>query len=239
MKISHNLLRINDVNLIRDRVYDAIKGEILSLKFPPNMQLVEQELSESIGVSKSPIRDAFVRLEAEGFVFSVPYRGCFVAGMSFRALLEIFQLREAIEVYALEKTLADYTNEDLLSLRNVIAEAIAKNISHSELDTYTHHLQFHYLIVQKLQNITMKNLHRNTQEKLIRYVHFFKGKHSDEHTRNDQYRNLVEHFDIIESIAAKDTDQAAAKLRHHLSNISKYKMNGEDLKLFEDAGNRE
>jgi GntR family transcriptional regulator, rspAB operon transcriptional repressor len=233
MQISGELLRIKDADLLKDRVYKGIKREILTLNFPPGMQLVEKNLCKGIGVSTSPIRDAFVRLELEGLVVTIPYKGCFVAKMSFQEFREIFQTREALEVYCLDKTLEGYSDEDTRKLRQIIERAIEYTNEKQEFEAYTHHLDFHSSIVEKLGNTIISGTYKNSQDRLIRYLHVFKRKNSDENTLRDQYTNLLEHFDMIDCIAAKDRSLALEKLRGHLSNTGKSYLINEKMKLFE------
>jgi DNA-binding GntR family transcriptional regulator len=234
MKIS-DALKIKDTNLLKDRVYETIKHEILSLNFPPNTQLVEQELCKGIGVSKSPIRDAFVRLEAEGLVSSIPYRGCFVSAMSIQEFVEIFQFREALEVYAIDKTLEKYGEADLKHMRQIIEKAIEYVDGGSEIDGYTHHMQFHTFVVAKLGNETISGIYRNAQDKLMRYLYIFKARNSNEQTLKVQHQNLLEHFDIIDAMAAKNRPRVLSILRSHLSNIHQFDLESEDLKMFSDT----
>jgi DNA-binding GntR family transcriptional regulator len=87
-------------------VYDAIKRQILSNQLRPGNKLGHQELAESLGVSRTPVREALERLYQEGFVIRVQNRGYYVAEISAEEACELYETREALEVYELRRTIA-------------------------------------------------------------------------------------------------------------------------------------
>src|SRR5215813_12961048 len=80
--------------------YDRIKDSIITLEFPPQSPIVEVQLAERLGISKTPLRAALMQLERGGLVDSIPYKGSRVAPISAQQITQLYQLREAIEVYA-------------------------------------------------------------------------------------------------------------------------------------------
>src|SRR5215470_17555882 len=82
------------------RVYDYLREEILSERLHPGAELQEVALSEELGVSRGPIRDAIGRLAAEGLVTVRPRRGAVVRSLSKDEFLELYQVREALEMMA-------------------------------------------------------------------------------------------------------------------------------------------
>ena len=85
---------------IGTHVYETLRTMVLDLKLPPGAPLVETELSASLGVSRTPIREALGRLAREGLVRQYPGRGAFVTEISLPDLIELYQMREALETYA-------------------------------------------------------------------------------------------------------------------------------------------
>jgi len=82
---------------LKDSVYLKLRQEIVSARLPPGYLLREAELAARFGVSKTPLREAFVRLEKDGFVEIAPYRSAVVAGYSRQDLREIYEVRELLE----------------------------------------------------------------------------------------------------------------------------------------------
>ena len=87
-------------------VYDAIKAGIVAGRFLPGTKLTHQGLAEQLRVSRTPVREALERLFQEGFVTRLPRRGFYVAVIDENEARELYGLREALELYALEQSMA-------------------------------------------------------------------------------------------------------------------------------------
>jgi DNA-binding GntR family transcriptional regulator len=106
--------------IVNESVYEAIKRQILNNQLRPGHKLGHQELAESLGVSRTPIRESLERLYQEGFVIRVPNRGYYVAEISADEARELYETREALEVYELRRTLArGITPQDLAMLEEI------------------------------------------------------------------------------------------------------------------------
>lgn len=88
---------------LRMQVADALRHAVLSGRLEPGAQLNEVALSESLGVSRGPLREALRQLAEEGLVRNEPYRGTFVATLSLRDLEEIYSFRTVLETFAFER----------------------------------------------------------------------------------------------------------------------------------------
>lgn len=102
--------------LMRHRIYEQLRADILSCALTPGLQFRENELAEKFGVSKSPIRDALQRLEIEGLIEIEPRRGHRVAPISIADAEDILDLREILEAGALRTIAARATDEELAAL---------------------------------------------------------------------------------------------------------------------------
>src|SRR5205823_8601886 len=96
-----------------ERVHDHLRTEILSNRLAPGTELQEVALSEQLGVSRGPIREAIGRLAAEGLVTVRPRRGAVVRSLSKDEFLDAYQVREALEWMAVRLAVPRLTNEDL------------------------------------------------------------------------------------------------------------------------------
>src|SRR4051794_1573230 len=90
---SHTGLQPIRSNHLKDQAYLRLKDAIVSLQIPPGTPLVEARLAEQLGISKTPIRHALIRLEQEGFVHTVPFKGTFVHYVTADDMRELFELR--------------------------------------------------------------------------------------------------------------------------------------------------
>ena len=104
------------MNLIRHKVLDQIRQDILSCGLPPGAELREAELAEQYDVSKSPVRDALQRLQFEGLVETEPRRGHRVTPISVSDARDILEMRETLEVAAAKRMIRDASDAKLADL---------------------------------------------------------------------------------------------------------------------------
>src|SRR2546423_10742649 len=103
------------------RVYDHLREEILAGGLEPGAELAEVALSEQLGVSRGPIREAIGRLASEGLVTVRPRRGAVVRSLSKEEFLELYQVREALEMMAVRLAVPKLAAEDIAELEELIA----------------------------------------------------------------------------------------------------------------------
>jgi DNA-binding GntR family transcriptional regulator len=230
MKRTYELEKLSDVALLKGRVYSVIKSKIVDLSFRPGEQLVEHRLAEELGVSKSPIRDAFQRLDAEGLVQTVPYKGCFVSRVSRQEFRGIFQLREALELFCLEQAFDSYSDDDLEEFREIVDRSVHYVKSGNELLAKNEHLAFHSLIVKKLQNELMENIYSNITDKLARYLNI-----AVTYIPNRIRISNQQHIKLFEAIKKRKKSLAMQELRQHLSHVLNDYLVREEITQFENA----
>lgn len=100
--------------------YDQIKEAILTFKFLPNQALIEGELASQLGISKTPVRDALMRLEKEGLVVRVAYKGTYVSDINNDDMANIFQIRMALEGLAIRLAARRLTADDLRHMADLL-----------------------------------------------------------------------------------------------------------------------
>jgi GntR family transcriptional regulator, rspAB operon transcriptional repressor len=102
--------------LLRETVYEQIRADILSLRLAPGAEMREAELAARFEVSKSPVRDALMRLERENLVITLPRQGYRVAPVSLSDVQDMFHLRIALERACMERIVRQASDEQLASL---------------------------------------------------------------------------------------------------------------------------
>lgn len=110
---------------LKDSVYLKLRQEIVTATLPPGYVLREAELAARFGVSKTPLREAFVRLEKDGFVQIAPYRSAVVAGYSRQDLREIYEVRELLEGLCAREAAVNIATEDLAALSRIVRDSAA------------------------------------------------------------------------------------------------------------------
>jgi DNA-binding GntR family transcriptional regulator len=159
--------------------YERIKEAIITLAFPPQSPIVEVQLAERLGISKTPLRAALLQLEREGLVASVPYKGSRVAPITFRQIAQLYQLREAIEVYAVRALLRDGIDADFDALEQILQRqeqaAAARDYEAANiLDR-----QFHRHPVERLENPYLTEIFGNILDHRRRLRHMLAGSSLD------------------------------------------------------------
>src|SRR2546422_11214684 len=114
------------------RVYEHLREEILSEPLEPGAELLEVPLSEELGVSRGPIREALGRLASEGLVTVRPRRGAVVRSLSKEEFLELYQVREALEMMAVRLAVPRLRKEDFEELQR-LNETMARHAERDEV----------------------------------------------------------------------------------------------------------
>ena len=101
--------------------YEKIKEAILTFQFLPNDALVEGELASQLGISKTPVRDALMRLEKEGLVTRIPYKGTYVSDINNQDMANIFTIRIVLEGLAIHLATELLTEDDFQQMQKLIS----------------------------------------------------------------------------------------------------------------------
>lgn len=208
-----HLERIPEQVRLQDQVYRIIKQAILDLKLEPGQPLSEGELVRQLKVSRTPVRDALLRLEREGLVVIRPFRGTYVADISLEDAAEIFQLRELVESAAAAAAARRIHPSDLAwgkSLLEQMEEAREAGDDRRFLELAE---DFHNLIVNQLRNrrimAVMDNLYdhqRRIRKKIMASPGIMPEALSD-------YR------EILGAVEARDEIRAYEAMRQHLIHV--------------------
>ena len=106
----------SDSRLLRETVYEQLRADMISCRLAPGTEIRENELAARFGVSKSPVRDALMRLEREGLVITLPRQGYRVAPVSVADVQDMFHLRDALERACMERIVRRASDEQLAQL---------------------------------------------------------------------------------------------------------------------------
>jgi DNA-binding GntR family transcriptional regulator len=195
-----------------DRAYDEIKAQILNGRLAPGVQLKEEELAEVCGVSRTPVRDAMHRLEAEMFIQRSDSQRSFVSNWSLEDIDELFTLRTMLEGHAAAQAAERVTPEMLAELRsNVAAIDAAIDRPLPDVDAFlAMNAKFHALIIQAAASDRLA--HMINRLVLQPIVHRTALRYDADQLR----RSLAEHDEIVAALAAHDADWARAVMTSHI-----------------------
>jgi DNA-binding GntR family transcriptional regulator len=196
----------------KDTIVHLLRSDIVSGAIPPGERLSEARLATRFGVSRMPVREAFKELEQEGFVAIEQRRGTFVRSVSRSEILDLFEVREAVEGMAARLCAARANNDFLDRIDQTIAE-MAEHVRVFDSDGYTRtDAEFHGLIVAGASNERLSDHYRL----LIQHLH--RGLLSSIVTRREgrMERSLAEHRKIVRALHAHSADEAETTMREHV-----------------------
>ncbi|GGX40962.1 GntR family transcriptional regulator [Streptomyces chartreusis] len=200
------MTKIEPLGAIRERVLATLRQDIIAGRLLPGDRLVERELADRFGVSRVPVREAIRALVAEGFVHFETPRRTVVRRLSPADVKELFELREALEVYAAGLAASRATPEDLADLRELLrAAASATEAGDAEKITDVN-TRFHNRILAMAGNSLLTSVMEPVDGRL-RWL-----------TRqNEEWPQLLtEHQDLYEAIASGDPDRARSHTLTHV-----------------------
>lgn len=197
--------------LLQDRAYARIKALIQDGSFPAGSFLSERQLAAQLKMSKTPVKNALVRLEMEGFVAISPQQGVVVREFSVREVVDILDLRMALEPYVVRRTAGALTEQQAAALRaNVKAqEAAAKSGDTAELTRLD--ADFHVLLCSFAGNAEIAQVMSRLRDKLHRLILDVMKR-----TPGRPASAVAEHAAIAEAVIKGGGERAAALMEKHL-----------------------
>jgi DNA-binding GntR family transcriptional regulator len=153
-----------------ETAYDELKRKILRGELAPGAQFLEEEIAVMLGMSRTPVREAAVRLEQEGFVEIVPRRGFRVTPLSKRAVREINEVLECLEIQAAERLAARrIAPEDLKLLEEAVGRMDAALKAEDAQAWAQADYKFHTLLIELCGNQHLAEVARNFLDKAHRF----------------------------------------------------------------------
>ncbi len=186
-----------------------IKEMILRYEFRPGQKLEHQALSDRLGMSRTPVREALGRLAEEGSVIRVPQKGYFVPEITESEAEELFDLRECLELYSVEKAIQNCTKNDIKELRSILGsykEAISLGISRQ---MFLVDENFHLKIAEIAGSSVLKRMLTTIFEKII-----IKRK-MDGISPLSGLESYRRHLRIFKAIEKRDLKTAQEQIREH------------------------
>ena len=195
-----------------DRAYAQIRSMILSGALPPGEQIREEHLAETCGVSRTPVRDALRRLEAELFIRRSDTQRSFVANWSLDDIEDSFVLRTMLEGHAAKRAATRITWDQIERLK-IDNKAIRRAVEQDAPDVPTfldHNRQFHTIVMEAAASPRLSNMLGQIVEQP---VVLRTALHYD---RDNLIRSLREHEELVFAFAQRDGDWAHAIMTAHI-----------------------
>jgi DNA-binding GntR family transcriptional regulator len=194
-------------------VVDAIRSAIADGEFVPNQRLVEADLSERFGASRTNVRTALVQLASEGLVERVQNRGARVRAVSLDEAVEITEVRMALEGLCAAKAAERLTDADRDRLRD-IGDAMRAAVATGDLLGYSElNRRLHDLVLELAGQTTAAAILERLRGQSVRHQ-FQLAMHPGRPAIS-----LPQHLEIIEALCAGDADGAEAAMRRHIRSV--------------------
>ena len=210
-----NNLKIEGYELLSQKVYRALKTEIIKGSLKPGTKLSEGKIAEQMGVSRTPVREALKELAAEGFVKMNPNQAVVVSNASVEDVQEVLQIRGVLEGLAARLVAPIINREEVKELEKYLKQmeyCISKDdaLAFSEMDA-----EFHELILNICGNNRLIQFRKNLSDQAHRY------RIRSLNIPGRLKYSLKEHRDIVEALKRKDSEQADRLSQKHVENVLK------------------
>ncbi|MCE3292500.1 MAG: GntR family transcriptional regulator [Arthrobacter sp.] len=172
-------------------VYRVLRTAILDGTVPPGEQLRETHIAADLGISRSPLREALTKLEEEGLVVKIPFRGSFVVEVSARDVAEIAAIRVLVEPYAAELSAPALRGPEQLRLKQTIEELYRATDTNDIPGSIDAHLRFHRLFYEFSGNAALQSMWNGWENKLRLYLAVDHRSYSDLHDIAVEHEKLA------------------------------------------------
>lgn len=203
---------VTDKFSLRGRVFHRLREDILSGKYKEGDELKEVAIGEELGVSRTPVREAFRQLELEGLIQIIPNKGAYVTGITEKDVKDIYMIRSLLEGLCARWACEHITEEQM--------EEMEENIYLSKFHAQKGHLEqlaeldnrFHEILYEACNSKILEHQLRDFHEYVLRV------RKKTLSNANRGPKSNEEHEQIMEAIKVKDTDKAEKLANMHIIN---------------------
>ena len=203
---------MNEYLPLRDVVFNTLRQAILRGELKPGERLMEIQLANKLGVSRTPIREALRKLELEGLVNMVPRKGAEVADITEKSLRDVLEVRKALEELSVQLACEKITEDEIEELKRA-AERFKDTLDDQDVTKIAEaDVAFHDIIYTATDNQKLILLLNNLREQMYRYrVEYLK--------KEEAYPQLIaEHEELIDNISKRNKEEATRIMCEHIDN---------------------
>lgn len=209
-------IEIEQYRPLRDIVFETLRTAILDGNLKPGERVMEVQLAEKLGVSRTPVREAIRKLELEGLLIMIPRKGAYVADVSIKDVLNVLEVRASLEGLAASLAAERITEEEIESLKNSAKEFEEMNKLNNRDGMVEKDTEFHTVLLNASRNDKLISI----VEGLSDYVQRFRVIYFTEYS---EAKNIMEdHKAILNAINERDAKKAKKVAQDHIENIGNY-----------------
>jgi DNA-binding GntR family transcriptional regulator len=199
---------------MRRRATDVLRAAIVGGRLRPGDRLKEVDLSEQLGISRAPVREALRQLEHEGLVVSLPYRATEVLGISQEEIAEVLvPIRLTLEMFAFRRALPRLSEDDVAALGELV-QTMRQAAALGDLDALAEaDVRFHELVIERSGQPHCLQIWRSIQPRVRAYFR----RDAPVHSRLDEIAE--EHEELLDVLRRGDEIRLLETVRLHISNF--------------------
>ncbi|HEX9062256.1 MAG TPA: GntR family transcriptional regulator [Clostridia bacterium] len=205
-------INLNDYKPLREVIFDSLREAIIVGELKPGERLMEVQLAEKMGVSRTPVREAIRMLELEGLVEMLPRKGAHVAELSIKDIVDVLEVRASLDGLATSLASVRITDDEIKVLKQIHSQ-FANYVEKDNLQgAIKKDVEFHELIYRSSRNDRLIQIINNLRERVQRFrVIYLKDFMSSKEL-------IKEHIGIIEAITGKDALASQKAAEMHIKN---------------------
>lgn len=205
-------VEMNEYLPLRDVVFNTLRQAILKGELEPGERLMEIQLAERLGVSRTPIREAIRKLELEGLVIMTPRKGAQVAKISESNLRDVLEVRSSLEELAIDLACQRMEPEELKELEEAEEKFVNAIKSGDAMEIAQTDERYHDIIYHSTKNERLVQLLNNLREQMYRY--------RLEYIKDEDKRQIlqIEHEHILKALSLRHVQEAKQAVREHIDN---------------------
>ncbi|MCT4566187.1 MAG: GntR family transcriptional regulator [Maledivibacter sp.] len=208
-----NKLEISNYKPLREIVFEYLRNSILSGELEPGERLMELQLAQQLGVSRTPIREAIRKLELEGFVEMLPRKGAYVADVSIKDILDVLEVRMFLEGLATNLAAERMTDEEIEELKVILQKFEDEIETMEKQEMIKLDNKFHDTIIKGSRNNKLMQIVQGLQEQFQRFRVIYFNEYSE-------HQDLIKyHRAIVKAIADRDSKKAQEYAQTHVEMI--------------------
>ncbi|HHW47189.1 MAG TPA: GntR family transcriptional regulator [Clostridiaceae bacterium] len=205
-------VNLNDYKPLREVIFNTLREAIIVGELKPGERLMEVQLAEKMGVSRTPVREAIRKLELEGLVNMVPRKGAHVADLSVKDIMDALEVRACVDGLATALAAERITDDELKELKRV-QQQFAQYVEKGNLQgLIKKDVEFHDIIYNSSRNEKLIQITNNLREQVQRFRVIYLKDY-------DSTREIIkEHTDIYEALLKRDRQLAQEAAQRHIKN---------------------
>lgn len=195
------------------QIYDILKDQIINNLRPPGSKIKIEEIEKEYEISKTPLKEALNKLKYEGYVTVKPRSGTYVAEPSTEEIIQVYDLRQAIEWKAIQLAVPNIPTAELLKLKKDVLYAEEKIQEGEYSYFFDTDIRLHKMIIDYANNKYIENV----KDTIDGHIQWFRILGATKKSR--PHKSSVRHQEIIEAILERDIEKSAELIKIHLEEV--------------------